>query len=122
LLLKDFSGKWKPFRGYGIDSPSIDEMEIREISISIDSNGEASLTRLFSDNEIETVESGSVMQVGSLFYWKFPRESGDWYELSLGGWKLEGGERQAFGYFYLVSQNHGLFNGWPVSLGRITVN
>lgn len=122
LLLQDLAGEWKPFRGYGVDSPNTDKMEIREVTISIDSNGEATLTRLFSGNEVETVKSGSVLQVGSLFYWKFPRESDDWYELSLGGWKLKSGKRQIFGYFYLVSPKHGLFNGWPVSLGRVAVN
>lgn len=112
------AGSWWPARDLDNTVTEIDAMRSTEIALELNSENQALITRRYSDGDVEKAESTSFRQVGSLFYWKFERDDGVEYQLVLGGWKLESGTSMLFGHLYLANSDHGLFNGWPVTLRR----
>ena len=112
------TGTWFPRRDINHVVNEINEMSSTEIVLEVNSENQALITRKISDGTVEKVESVSFRQVGSLFYWRFERDDGLEYQLVLGGWQLKGGTSVLFGHLYLANSDHGLFNGWPVSVQR----
>ncbi|MBB5212628.1 hypothetical protein [Microbulbifer hydrolyticus] len=110
------SGSWWPRRNLDEVVTEISKMKPTEITLQVSPKNQARITRAYPDGSIETTESISFQQVGSLFYWKFRREDGLEYQLVLGGWKLKGRRSILFGHLYLANSKHGLFNGWPVTV------
>lgn len=112
------SGSWLPRRNLDHVVSEVTEMRSTEIALEVNSDNKAMITRRYPDGAVENLKSVSFRQVDRLFVWRFERDDGLEYHLVLGGWQIESGTSVLFGHLYLANSDHGLFNGWPVTVQR----
>jgi len=117
LELSDLTGKWKfhaPEHSIRYKIASwITGASPRKMHLTFTTNKEIHFTREFKNGETESIKASRFETNEDLLIIWLPRDHGAMYKLTLSGWNF-GHSKRLFGYFYLYD-NHGLFNGWPVS-------